>query len=69
MTGLIPRRQTWMSTTPLKMECQEIGIRSHLAMSRSSALAATSALRPEVTRVTVVERDAAHEGSLTASDD
>ena len=62
MAALISGRHTWMSLTPLELESQEIGVRlarGHvvifgLGMGWS---AAATALRPEVTAVTIVERD------------
>ncbi|MFH6785566.1 MULTISPECIES: hypothetical protein [Methylobacterium] len=61
-TALMRGGDTWMSTTPMELESQEIGVRlarGHvvvfgLGMGWS---AVASALRPEVTAVTVVERD------------
>ena len=62
MAALLRDGQTWMSMTPYEIESQEIGVRlSHghvlihgLGMGWS---ALACALRPEVTAVTVVERD------------
>ena len=62
VTALIRGGETWMSMTPMEIESQAIGIdcaSGHvvvygLGMGWS---AAASALRPEVTCVTVVERD------------
>lgn len=59
---LMRGKETWMSITPLELESQEIGIRlAHghvviLGLGLGWAAAATAML-PEVTRVTVVERD------------
>jgi len=60
MAALVRDRNTWMSMTPMELESQEIGVRlsrGHvvifgLGMGWSTAV---SALRPEVTAVTVVE--------------
>ncbi|WP_029011920.1 hypothetical protein [Niveispirillum irakense] len=67
MAGLLRREadgtlRTWMSMTPMEIESQELGCqfaRGHvLVMGMGMGwAAANSALRPEVTRVTVVERD------------
>ncbi|MFZ5747890.1 MAG: hypothetical protein ACOY45_09580 [Pseudomonadota bacterium] len=62
MTALVRGGETWMSITPMEIESQQIGVsqaRGHvvifgLGMGWS---AAASALRDEVTEVTVVERD------------
>ncbi|SEP44960.1 hypothetical protein SAMN04487843_12160 [Methylobacterium sp. ap11] len=62
VTALVRGDHTWMSTTPIELESQEIGVRlsaGHvvvfgLGMGWS---AVASALRPEVTAVTVVEID------------
>jgi voltage-gated potassium channel Kch len=62
VAALLRDDETWMSLSPLECESQQLGIdhaRGHvvvfgLGMGWS---AATSALRPQVTRVTVVERD------------
>lgn len=53
---------TWMSMTPMEIESQEIGVRaSHghvlIAGLGMGWAAAATAMRPEVTRVTVVEQD------------
>lgn len=62
MAALVRHGRSWMSITPMEVESQEIGIR----LSRGHVVifglgmgwaAAVSALRPEVTSVTVVERD------------
>jgi spermidine synthase len=62
MAVLLRDRETWMSMTPYEIESQEIGVR----LSRGHVLiqglgmgwsAMASALREEVSRVTVVERD------------
>ncbi len=67
MAGLIrhddDKPRTWMSITPMEIESQEIGCRSAtghtLVMGMGMGWAvANTALRPEVTRVTVVEFDA-----------
>ena len=63
MAALIRDGRTWMSMTPMEMESQEIGIRlvhGHVAIFGLGMgwSAAASALRPEVTSVTIVERDA-----------
>lgn len=62
MAALTRRRETWMSLTPLELESQEIGVRlarGHVAIFGMGMgwSAAVSALRDEVTAVTVVERD------------
>lgn len=63
MAALLRGGETWMSMTPYEIESQEIGVR----LSRGHVLihglgmgwsALACALRPEVTEVTVVERDA-----------
>lgn len=64
MVGLLRHGDTWMSTTPMEMESQEIGVRlSHghvLIFGMGMGWCAVNcALRPEVTRVTVVELDPA----------
>lgn len=62
MAALIRHGHSWMSMTPRELESQEIGVR----LARGSVVifgmgmgwsAATTALRDEVTSVTVVERD------------
>jgi hypothetical protein len=62
MAALLRDGTTWMSMTPMELESQEIGVR----LARGHVLihglgmgwsAATSALRDEVTAVTVVEAD------------
>ena len=62
MAALERHGSTWMSMTPFELESQEIGVR----MARGHVLifgmgmgwsAAASALNPDVTMVTVVERD------------
>lgn len=62
MAALLRDGATWMSMTPMELESQEIGVR--LARGHVLVLglgmgwsAAASALRDEVTAVTVVERD------------
>jgi len=62
MAALVRDDATWMSMTPMELESQEIGVR--LAAGHVLVLglgmgwsAAASALREEVTAVTVVERD------------
>ncbi|MEJ2457716.1 MAG: hypothetical protein P8Y58_06020 [Novosphingobium sp.] len=62
MAALIRGYDTWMSMTPMEIESQEIGCR--LARGHTVIMgigmgwaAVNAALRPEVTRVTVVERD------------
>lgn len=62
MAGLVRHGKSWMSTTPMEMESQEIGIRlahGHVAVFGMGMgwSAMVSALRDEVTAVTVVERD------------
>ncbi len=66
MAGLIrhdgPASRTWMSMTPMEIESQEIGCRFATGHTVVMGLgmgwaAANAALRPEVTRVTVVELD------------
>ena len=62
MAGLLRGTDTWMSMTPMELESQEIGVRlarGHVAIFGMGMgwSAAVSALRDEVTRVTVVERD------------
>jgi hypothetical protein len=54
--------RTWMSITPMELESQEIGCRAATGETVVMGLgmgwaAANAALRPEVSRVTVVERD------------
>lgn len=62
MAALMRGGKTWMSTTPLEIESQEIGVRharGHVLIFGLGMgwAAAACALRPEVTAVTVVERD------------
>lgn len=62
MVGLHRDGQTWMSTAPLELESQEIGIRhaaGHVLIYGMGMgwCAVNCALWPEVTRVTVVELD------------
>lgn len=62
VTVLTRGDETWMSTTPIELESQEIGVRlarGHVAVFGLGMgwSAVASALRPEVTAVTVVERD------------
>ncbi|WP_445682310.1 hypothetical protein [Radicibacter daui] len=63
MAGLIRDGSTWMSMTPMEIESQEIGVRLSrgdvviLGMGMGWA-AAVTALRDEVSSVTVVELDA-----------
>lgn len=62
MAALMRGRDTWMSMTPMELESQEIGVRlarGHVAIFGMGMgwSAAVSALRDEVSRVTVVERD------------
>ena len=54
--------KTWMSMTPMEIESQELGCRFAVGDTVVMGLgmgwaAANAALRPEVTRVTVVEKD------------
>jgi hypothetical protein len=62
MTALMRGGDTWMSITPMEIESQEIGVRlaeGHVVvfgMGMGWAAAASAAI-PEVTAVTVVERD------------
>jgi len=62
MAALLRRGDTWMAITPLELESQQIGIfqaRGHVlifGLGMGWAAAATAA-RPEVTAVTVVEKD------------
>jgi hypothetical protein len=62
MPVLLRDGETWMSISPLEIESEEIGIRAArghvliLGLGLGWAAAATACL-PEVTRVTVVERD------------
>lgn len=62
MTALMRGDDTWMSITPMEIESQRIGVDHAVGHVVVFGLglgwsAAASALRPEVTRVTVVERD------------
>lgn len=62
MAALLRGTDTWMSITPMELESQEIGVRlarGHVAIFGMGMgwSAAVSALRDEVSRVTVVERD------------
>lgn len=62
MVGLLRGDDMWMSITPLEVESQGIGVTQsygHVAIFGLGLgwAAAASALRPEVTAVTVVERD------------
>ncbi len=62
MAALIRDGNTWMSMTPMELESQEIGVRlahGHVAIFGMGMgwAAAVSALRDEVSAVTVVERD------------
>lgn len=62
MAALQRGAETWMSMTPMELESQEIGVRlarGHVAIFGLGMgwSAAVSALRDEVTAVTVVERD------------
>lgn len=62
VTALTQDGETWMSLTPLEFESQGIGVAmaaGHVAVLGLGMgwSAAASALRPAVTRVTVVERD------------
>lgn len=55
-------KSVWMSTTPMEMESQEIGIRLSSGYTLVAGMgmgwaAINAALRPEVSRVTVVELD------------
>lgn len=64
MVGLLRHGDTWMSTSPMEMESQEIGVRlshGHVLICGMGMgwCAVNCALRPEVTRVTVVELDPA----------
>lgn len=62
LTALLRGEDTWMSMSPVEIESQEIGIRlasGHVAifgMGMGWAAAAT-AMEPQVTAVTIVERD------------
>ena len=63
MAGLVRGRDLWMSMTPMELESQEVGVRlarGHVVVFGMGMgwSAAVSALRDEVTAVTVVERDA-----------
>lgn len=62
MVALMRGGDTWMSLTPMEMESQEIGVRlaeGHVVVFGLGMgwAAAASAAMPEVTAVTVVERD------------
>lgn len=62
MAALTREGRTWMSMTPMELESQEIGVRlahGHVAVFGMGMgwSAAVSALRDEVSAVTVVERD------------
>lgn len=62
MAALTRGGETWMSTTPLEIESQEIGVRharGHVVIFGLGMgwAAAACALRPDVSAVTVVERD------------
>ncbi len=62
MTALIRGGDTWMSITPMEIESQEIGVRlaaGHVVIFGFGMgwAAAASAAMPEVTAVTVVERN------------
>lgn len=62
MAALLRGGDLWMSITPLELESQEIGVRlahGHVAIFGLGMgwAAAASAMRDEVTAVTVVERD------------
>lgn len=62
MIALLRNGETWMSITPMEIESQEIGIQhasGHVVVFGLGMgwAAAASALRPDVHRVTVVERD------------
>ncbi len=62
MASLMRRGRCWMSITPMELESQEIGVRlarGHVVIFGMGMgwSAAVTALRPEVTAVTVVERD------------
>lgn len=62
MAALVRDGHTWMSMTPMELESQEIGVRlarGHVAIFGLGMgwSAVVSALRDEVSRVTVVERD------------
>jgi hypothetical protein len=62
MAALMRGPDTWMSMTPMELESQEIGVRlarGHVAIFGMGMgwSAAVSALRDEVSQVTVVERD------------
>ncbi|WP_377809530.1 hypothetical protein ABNQ38_17655 [Azospirillum sp. A29] len=67
-TAILSRREagqgyrTWMSMTPMEIESQEIGVRAAtghtVVMGMGMGWAAVNAaLRPEVTRITIVELD------------
>lgn len=62
MAGLLRRGQLWMSMTPMELESQEIGARlarGHVVIFGMGMgwVAAVTAMRPEVSTVTVVELD------------
>jgi hypothetical protein len=62
VTALMRDNDTWMSTTPIELESQETGVRlarGHVVVFGLGLgwSAVASALRPEVTAVTVVEID------------
>lgn len=62
MVGLVRDGETWMSTTPMELESQEIGIRlarGHVLIGGMGMgwCAVNCALSPLVSRVTVVELD------------
>lgn len=64
MIALVRGGDTWMSITPMEIESQQTGVdhaHGHVAIFGLGLgwSAAASALRPEVTTVTVVERDPA----------
>lgn len=64
MAALVRHGKSWMSMTPMEIESQEIGCRLATGDTVVMGLgmgwaAANAALRPEVTRVTVIERDPA----------
>ncbi|RYD50482.1 MAG: hypothetical protein EOP60_11540 [Sphingomonadales bacterium] len=62
MPALMRGNETWMSLTPFEIESQEVGValsHGHVAIMGFGLgwCAAVTALRDEVTRVTVIERD------------
>ncbi|OYQ36178.1 hypothetical protein CHU95_05140 [Niveispirillum lacus] len=64
MVALLRHGDTWMSTSPMELESQEIGVRlahGHVLICGMGMgwAAVNCALRPDVTRVTVVELDPA----------